>query len=83
MKAISVLPGKPNSVHVADLPKPSLDQVPNGRGVLVKVLRVGVTAPTKRSTPLNTEQRLPDTTSWSSATRVSVRLRPSAQMSPK
>ncbi len=42
MKAISVFPGKPNSVHVAELPKPSLDQVPNGRGVLVKVLRVGV-----------------------------------------
>src|SRR5258707_5304695 len=42
MKAISVFPGKPNSVHVADWPKPSLDQVPNGRGVLVKVLRVGV-----------------------------------------
>src|ERR1700745_4154585 len=42
MKAISVFPGKPNSVPVADLPKPSLEQVPNGRGVLVKVLRVGV-----------------------------------------
>src|SRR5436189_3098221 len=42
MKAISVFPGKPNSVHVAELPKPSLDQVPNARGVLVKVLRVGV-----------------------------------------
>src|SRR3954454_2279702 len=42
MKAISVFPGKPNSVHLADAPKPSLDQVPNGRGVLVKVLRVGV-----------------------------------------
>src|SRR5215467_6187020 len=42
MKAISVFPGKPNSVHVAELPKPSLDHVPNGRGVLVKVLRVGV-----------------------------------------
>src|SRR5215467_3099297 len=42
MKAISVFPGKPNSIHVAELPKPSLDQVPNGRGVLVKVLRVGV-----------------------------------------
>ena len=42
MKAISVFPGKPNSVHVADVPKPSLDQVPDGRGVLVKVLRVGV-----------------------------------------
>src|SRR3974390_3228550 len=42
MKAISVLPGKPNGVHRADLPKPSLDQVPNGKGVLVRVLRVGV-----------------------------------------
>jgi glucose 1-dehydrogenase len=42
MKAVSVFPGKPNSVHVAELPKPSLDQVPDGRGVLVKVLRVGV-----------------------------------------
>src|SRR3954465_2374509 len=42
MKAISVFPGKPNSVHLADAPKPSLDQVPNGRGGLVKVLRVGV-----------------------------------------
>lgn len=42
MKAIGVFPGKPGSVHLADAPKPSLDQVPNGRGVLVKVLRVGV-----------------------------------------
>src|SRR6059036_2601912 len=42
MKAISVFPGKPNSVHVAGLAKPSVDEVPNGRGVLVKILRVGV-----------------------------------------
>jgi threonine dehydrogenase-like Zn-dependent dehydrogenase len=42
MKAISVFPGKPESVHLTDLPKPAVDQVPNGRGVLVKVLRVGV-----------------------------------------
>jgi threonine dehydrogenase-like Zn-dependent dehydrogenase len=42
MKAIAVFPGKPNSVHLAELPKPSLDEIPNGRGVLVKVLRVGV-----------------------------------------
>ena len=42
MKAMAVFPGKPNSVHVADLPKPSLNDIPNGRGVLVKVLRVGV-----------------------------------------
>lgn len=42
MKAIAVYPGKPNSVHLAELAKPSLDDVPDGRGVLVKVLRVGV-----------------------------------------
>ncbi|HYV18728.1 MAG TPA: glucose 1-dehydrogenase, partial [Verrucomicrobiae bacterium] len=39
---IAVLPGKPNSVHLADLPKPAVTDVPDGRGVLVKVLRVGV-----------------------------------------
>src|ERR1700751_946942 len=42
MKAISVFPGKANSVHLADLNKPSVDEVPDGRGVLVRVLRVGV-----------------------------------------
>jgi threonine dehydrogenase-like Zn-dependent dehydrogenase len=42
MKAIAVFPGKPNTVHLAEMPKPSVDDVPNGRGVLVKVLRVGV-----------------------------------------
>jgi threonine dehydrogenase-like Zn-dependent dehydrogenase len=42
MKAIAVFPGKPNSVHLAEMPDPSLDEVPNGRGLLVKVLRVGV-----------------------------------------
>jgi glucose 1-dehydrogenase len=42
MKAIVVFPGTPNSVHLADLPKPSLEDIPNGCGVLVKVLRVGV-----------------------------------------
>ena len=42
MKAIAVIPGKPNSIHLRDVPKPSLSDVPNGRGVLVRVLRVGV-----------------------------------------
>jgi len=42
MKAVAVFPGKPDSVHLADLPKPSVDEIPGGRGVLVKVLRVGV-----------------------------------------
>lgn len=42
MKAVSVFPGKPDSVHLAELNKPSVGDVPKGRGVLVKVLRVGV-----------------------------------------
>jgi threonine dehydrogenase-like Zn-dependent dehydrogenase len=42
MSAIAVVPGKPDSVHLAELAKPSIDEVPGGRGVLVKVLRVGV-----------------------------------------
>src|SRR5437763_9274709 len=42
MKAIAVHPGKADSIHLEDVSKPSLDQIPNGRGVLVRVLRVGV-----------------------------------------
>src|SRR5712692_657023 len=42
MRAIAVIPGKPNSIHLAELPKPSVHEIPNGRGVLVQVLRVGV-----------------------------------------
>ena len=42
MKAIAVHPGKPNSIHLAEFPKPAVADVPGGRGVLVKVLRVGV-----------------------------------------
>src|SRR6185295_20113528 len=42
MKAVAVFPGKPNSMHLGRLPKPSVRDVPGGRGVLVRVLRVGV-----------------------------------------
>lgn len=52
MKAVAVLPGKPHSVHLRDVPGPKLNDqphphvclVPEGRGVLVKVLQVGVDA---------------------------------------
>jgi threonine dehydrogenase-like Zn-dependent dehydrogenase len=44
MKAVAVTPGKPNSVHLADLPKPSVHDIPNDKGVLVRVLKVGVDA---------------------------------------
>ncbi len=44
MKAVAVTPGTPNSVHLEDIPEPSLDQITDGTGVLVKVLKVGVDA---------------------------------------
>jgi glucose 1-dehydrogenase len=42
MKAIAVVPGTPHSIHLREVPRPSHDDVPDGRGVLVRVLRVGV-----------------------------------------
>ena len=42
MKAIAVKPGVKNSAHLVEMPKPSIEEIANGRGVLVKVLRVGV-----------------------------------------
>jgi len=42
MKAIAVIPGKPNSIHLREVPKPRLEEIPSERGVLVKILRVGV-----------------------------------------
>lgn len=44
MKAIAVRPGTPNSVHLAELDKPTVDEIPGQRGVLVRVLKVGVDA---------------------------------------
>ena len=42
IKAVAVIPGKPNTIHLREVPKPAVSDVPNGRGVLVKILRVGV-----------------------------------------
>lgn len=42
MKAIAVYPGQPHSMHLEDVPKPDVNDIPGGQGVLVKVLRVGV-----------------------------------------
>jgi len=42
MKAVAVRPGEPNSIHLRDVPLPSVHDVPGERGVLVRVLRVGV-----------------------------------------
>jgi threonine dehydrogenase-like Zn-dependent dehydrogenase len=42
MKAIAVYPGKPQSIHIEELPVPDLKEKYDGRGVLVKVLSVGL-----------------------------------------
>lgn len=42
IKAVAVIPGKPNTIHLRQVPRPAASDVPNGRGVLVKILRVGV-----------------------------------------
>ncbi|MBI3976584.1 MAG: glucose 1-dehydrogenase [Chloroflexi bacterium] len=42
MKAVAITPRQPNTCHLVELPDPRLEEVPGGRGVLVKVLEVGV-----------------------------------------
>jgi len=42
MKAIAVHPGQPNSMHLRHVAEPKVTDIPDGRGVLVRVLRVGV-----------------------------------------
>jgi len=42
MQAIAVIPGTPDSIHLRTVPRPSIESIPGGRGVLVRVLRVGI-----------------------------------------
>ena len=42
MKAIAIRPGTPDSIHLRDLPRPSLDEIPGGRGVRVSMIRAGL-----------------------------------------
>jgi threonine dehydrogenase-like Zn-dependent dehydrogenase len=42
MKAVALIPRRPDSLYLAELPMPRIEEVSGGRGVLVKVLRVGL-----------------------------------------
>src|SRR5258705_5494423 len=42
VKAIAVIPGQPNTIHLRDVVKPKVSDVAGGRGVLIKIFRVGV-----------------------------------------
>ncbi len=44
MKAVAVTPGKKNSVHLTEVPQPKVTDIADGKGVLVRVLKVGVDA---------------------------------------
>jgi threonine dehydrogenase-like Zn-dependent dehydrogenase len=44
MAAIAVRPGEADSLHRRDVRRPAVDDVPGGRGVLVRVVRVGLCA---------------------------------------
>ena len=79
MRAVAVYPGKPNSVHLAEMAKPSVADVPDGRGVLVRFCVSASMGRTKRSTQRNTAPRRTGSTSWWSATRVSAKWRKSAR----
>ena len=42
MQAIAIRPRVPSSIHARQVPRPSIDDVPGGHGVLVRVLMVGL-----------------------------------------
>jgi glucose 1-dehydrogenase len=42
LKALAAYPGQPNSMHLREAEEPYVSDIPEGRGVLVRVLRVGV-----------------------------------------
>lgn len=42
MKAVVCTPGRSGSLRLEEVPRPSLDEAPGGRGVLVRVARVGL-----------------------------------------
>src|SRR6266545_4369880 len=42
MEALAVIPRRPDSLHLRTVRRPEAADIPGGRGVLVKVLRVGV-----------------------------------------
>ena len=42
MRAIAVRPGVADGIHLRHVPIPDHTQIPDGRGVLVRILRVGV-----------------------------------------
>jgi threonine dehydrogenase-like Zn-dependent dehydrogenase len=42
MKALTIRPRVTGSIQLRDVPEPTVDQIPDGRGVLVRIIRVGL-----------------------------------------
>ena len=67
IKAIAVQPDTPDSIFLAELDRPSVGDIPDGRGVLVRLLKVGVDATDREINETLCGQPRTDTTSRSSA----------------
>jgi glucose 1-dehydrogenase len=50
IKAVATIPGDAGSAHLIDIAEPALESVPAGRGVRVRVLRVGLDGTDKEIT---------------------------------
>jgi hypothetical protein len=64
MKAIAVIPGERNSIHLEEIPQPSLDDVSAGKGVLGRFSVSASTALTRKSTTPSTAPLRRATPSW-------------------
>ncbi len=73
MKAVAIRPGTPNSIHSRDIPEPQLSSVPDGRGIRVKVLKVGVDATDREINEALYGNAPRATTTWCLVTSVSAK----------
>jgi len=73
--------GKPDSVHLREIPQPKLNdqphphvcKIPEGRAVLVKTLQIGVDATDRKSTRRSMGTLLRVANIWSSGTKASAK----------
>ncbi len=67
MKGITVFPNKPDSVHLVDLPEPSVEDILDRRGVLVEALHADSDGADTEINAAEYGEALRYLNSWSSA----------------
>ena len=63
MKAIAVIPGKPNTVHLTEMPAPQVDEFPTAAACWSEFYALASTARIRKSTLPNMAKRRRDMTS--------------------